>query len=274
MPAKPLFEITSGLFPNLAPDRPDSGESGGHRRARARDRDAHWREGMAKAYSYARSRSRDGQEAEAVDKAYEEALGQGADFTRYRKGSEFMAAPKITMDRNALARLRVKLHAIYRGSWATKEKGKHSGVVQRTTLSVFDALYGLALKHGQVFPSLEGLAYLAKVSKNTVIAALKELQQFGFVAVHRRLKRVKTALGFRTVQDTNAYSLTEPNGFGEMALNLFGGLIFRARATSESNNWAARAKDSSHSGREGAKFTPQWAGAGAWEGLRSQWEAS
>jgi hypothetical protein len=162
------------------------------------------------------------------------------------------------MDRNALARLRFKLHGIFRGSWAVKAKGKHCGVIQRTTLAVFDALAGLALKHGKVFPSLEGLAFLSKCSKNTVIAALKELQQFGFVVVHRRVKRVKTALGFKTVQDTNAYSLTEPQGWGAMALKLFGGFVARMKDASESNNWAARDSDFYKSGAKGQKYPHKW----------------
>ena len=172
MPAKPLSEINSTLFPDLSPSLPDSGE---RRRPRARDRAAQWRVDMARAYAYAASRAQSGQEAEALAQAYEQTLEDGPDFTRYRRDSDFAPPPKITMDRNALARLRFKLHAIYKGSWKHKEKGKHAGVIQRTTLAVFDALCGLAAKHGQVFPALEGLAYLAKCCKNTVIAALKEL---------------------------------------------------------------------------------------------------
>jgi len=250
MPAKPLFEIASPLFPDLPKASPDSAESGGLRRARSRDRAAQWQSDLAKAYSYAAGRTRDPQEAAGLERAYEEALGEGADFTRYRRGSDFTPAPSISMDRNALARLRFKLHGIFRGSWAVKEKGKHCGVIQRTTLAVFDALVGLALKHGKVFPSLEGLAFLSKCSKNTVLAALKELQQFGFVTVHRRLKRVKTALGFKTVQDTNAYALHEPQGLGAMAARLFGGFVARG-AASESNNWAARKPDFYKSERRG-----------------------
>ena len=45
-----------------------------------------------------------------------------------------MEAPKITADRNALARIRFKLVAIANGSWETREKGKHAGLVQCTTL--------------------------------------------------------------------------------------------------------------------------------------------
>lgn len=244
MPLKPLFEIASPLFPDLPAAPPDPAESGGRRRARSRDRAAQWEADLAKAYGYAAGGAGTPQEAAALERAYAEALGEGADFMRTRRGSDFAPPPKISMDRNALARVRFKLLSVFRGSWAVKEKGKHCGVIQRTTLAVFDALAGLALKHGKVFPSLEGLAFLSKCSRNTVIAALKELQQFGFVTVHRRLKRVKTALGSRTVQDTNAYELHAPQGWGATALKLYSGFVARREDGSESNKWTARKPDS------------------------------
>jgi hypothetical protein len=267
--------ISSSLSPDLfgaSPKPPDSGDSGGRSRPRARDRAAQWQAETARAYGYAQSRTRDPKTLAELDKAFAEAMEAGPDFTRYRRGSDFAPPPKISMDRNALVRLRFKLHAIFKGSWAVKEKGKHCGVIQRTTLAVFDALLGLALKHGQVFPSLVGLAIIAKVSKNTVIAALKELQEFGFVTVHRRLKRVKTAPGFKTVQDTNAYSLSEPSGWGAMALKLFGGAFFKGDA-SESNKWAARATNSSSTREQGANSPPNRPPDSPWDNLREAWEA-
>ena len=65
----------------------------------------------------------------------------------------------------------------------TASGAKGDRVQQRTTIAVFDALCSLAKKHGRVFPSHEGIAYPAKCSKNTVIAALKQLEFFGFVTV-------------------------------------------------------------------------------------------
>lgn len=268
MPAKPLSEITSSLFPEFSQTFPDSGDG---RRPRARDRAAQWRVDKAREYSYAASRAQSGQEAEALATQYEQALEDGPDFTRYRRDSDFAPPPKITMDRNALARLRFKLHAIYKGSWKHKAKGKHAGVIQRTTLAVFDALCGLAGKHGQVFPSLEGLAYLAKCCKNTVIAALKELEFYGFVTVHRRLKRVRTALGFKTEQDTNAYSLHEPNSWGQNALKLFGNLF---SGGAESNKWAARNPESLNSKDRGRNSPPSGPPQGSWGHLREVWDAS
>ena len=109
--------------------------------------------------------------------------------------------------------------------------------MQPSTIRVFDALCSLAKKHGRVFPSHKGLAWLAKCSKNTVISALKQLAFLGFVTVYRRLRRARSPLGIRVVQDTNAYAVQEPNGWGEKAFKIFG---LSAGAGSESKSWEAR----------------------------------
>jgi hypothetical protein len=232
--AMPTFVLTDQTLALEAEPLPAGPENEG---VRARRRAANWRHGLAKQFAYAAGRARGADEQARVWEAYEEELERGPDFARYHGDSEFREAPRITADRNALARIRVKLVAIANGSWATKEKGKHAGLVRRTTIAVFDALCSLAKKHGRVFPSHRGIAYLAKCSKNTVISALKQLQFFGFVTVRRRVKRLRTELGLRTVQDTNAYVVQEPNAWGEKALRLFTAL---PRPATESNKWEAR----------------------------------
>jgi hypothetical protein len=82
-----------------------------------------------------------------------------------------------------------------------------------------------------VRPSLVGIARLACACKQTVVNCLKLLSLYGFVIVHRRIKRIRTALGFKVVQDTNAYTIQEPQGLGAMALRMF-------RQASESRKWA------------------------------------
>jgi hypothetical protein len=47
------------------------------------------------------------------------------------------------------------------------------------------------------------------------------LSLYGFVIVHRRIKRIRTPLGFKVVQDTNAYTIQEPEGLGAMAVRMF-----------------------------------------------------
>lgn len=267
MPLKPLFDCDLSLFPRDDRKPVDSAQI---RRARAANRDSQWRADMARAYAYTAGRARTDDEAQAAETAYAEALEAGPDFARYRRDSDFAPPPRLSMDRNALARLRFKLHALYKGSWATKEKGKHAGLIQRTTLAVFDALCALAARHGQVFPSLVGLAWLAKCSRNTVIAALKQLEFFGFITVHRRIKRIKTALGFRTVQDTNAYSLQEPNSWAQMALSIFG---LSSKPASESNKRGARNSNFFINNEKGQNSTLLRRITDPWQQLKDEWDA-
>lgn len=220
--------------------------------ARAQRRAEEWRAYLGKSFAQALQRARDPAEQDRIWKAYEQELESGPDFIGYHAGSQFREAPRISFDRNALTRLRVQLLALANGSWATKAKGKHAGLVQPSTLRVFDALCGLARKYGRAFPSHKGLAYLAKCSKNTVISALKVLEFFGFLTIHRRLKRVHTALGLRTVQDTNAYALREPGSWVDKALALFA----RPPRASESNSWQASYLKFTSKGGEAAKATP------------------
>jgi hypothetical protein len=267
---------SKGLFEAI--DAPtDSRDSGERPLARAQQRAARWQSDLARGFAYASQRARNDAERAALERAYEATLSEGPDFTRYHGGSDFIAPPKISMDRNALARLRFKLHGLFKGSWGTKAKGKHCGVIQRTTLDVFDALLSLAKKYGEVYPSLDGLAHLSQCCKNTVIAALKELERFGFIVKHRRIKRVQTDFGVKVVQDSNAYDLTDPmNGFGALAMRIFCGETSAAgsRSPSESNKWAAMNPSSSNQEGYGQKSRPDRSPDGAWAGLRAAWECS
>jgi hypothetical protein len=176
---------------------------------------------MARAYAYLSTQARTEAEQEAAGRLYEEALKQGPDFTRYRTGSEFRDAPRLTLDRNAYARIMHALDLIERGIYRhSRKKGKQG--IPRTAARVLKALLGLAMRYGRVFPSLLGLAQLACVCKQTVVDCLKLLELYGFVVVHRRCKRMRTALGFKVVQDTNAYTIQEPTGIGALALSVFG----------------------------------------------------
>eukprot|EP01037_Dinobryon_pediforme_P018647 gene18647-18943_t len=215
------FGAASYTEPSLFPEIEGADLSPLPRQARARGREADWQQQMARAYSYAAGRARGPEEREQIESAYETAISQGADFTRYRGKSGFIDAPRISIDRNAAARIKFMIACIQRGSWRVKDKGKHGGLIPRTVVPVFDALVRLAFKHGRVFPSLVGLAQLAMCCKQTVVQALKVLEFYGFIRVHRRVKRIRTPLGFKVVQDTNAYEITEPNGWG-MAECAFG----------------------------------------------------
>jgi hypothetical protein len=116
----------------------------------------------------------------------------------------------------------VKFRAVCRRSWEAKAKGKHRGAVTRAMEATFLALIYLAEKYGRVFPSQVGLAYRAMLCKQSVVAALAELERLGFVTRIRRLRQVDTPLGFQTVQDTNAYLVHEPtSGLGLLAVRMF-----------------------------------------------------
>jgi hypothetical protein len=255
-------ESNPSLFSEWGPEAPAPQPM-----ARARRRTGQWQQNLAREASYASRRARSEAERERVWQAYEEELERGPDFTRYHGESDFTEPPVIALDRNEMARLRFQLIGLYNNSWAKKAKGKHAGLIQHSTIRVFDALCSLAKKHGRVFPSQEGLAQLAKCSKNTVIAALKELALFGFITVYRRIKRVPTLLGYRVEQDTNAYSIQKPNSFGEMALRLFG-------FVTESTNWKASNSNSSFDRTKGRNSPSHPPKTDPWRALQEVWDAT
>jgi hypothetical protein len=66
-----------------------------------------------------------------------------------------------------------------------------------------------------------------------VVTAIADLERLGFVTRIRRITQIKTALGFRTEQITNAYRVHEPaSGLGLLATLVF---------ATESNSWTPSA---------------------------------
>jgi hypothetical protein len=170
-----------------------------------------------------------------VEAVYDGAIESGPDFLNHHSRSAFMAAPKLGIDRNAYARILNALDVIERGTYQhCRAKGKQG--IPRTAVRVLKAILNLALHYGEVRPSLDGLKRLACVCKQTVVNCLKVLALYGFVVVRRRIKRIRTALGVKVVQDTNAYEIQEPRGLGAMALDVF-------RRTSESRKYSPQSKD-------------------------------
>jgi hypothetical protein len=235
------------------------------RSSRSRNRAASWERDLAQSASYLMGQCRSDDEREFVSRLYDEAAERGPDFINYRSNSAFQAAPRLGIDRNAYARILNALECIERGTYRnSREKGKQG--VPRTVARVLKALLNLALQYGEVRPSLEGLGKLACVCKQTVVNCLKVLQLYGFVVVHRRIKRIRTPLGFKVVQDTNAYTIQEPQGLGAMAVRLF-------RQASESRKSSPSSKDSSFNKRQGQKFGSPIQNKGGWETLQEVWEA-
>jgi hypothetical protein len=233
--------------------------------ARSWRRAAAWESDLARSASYLMGQCRSEAERAFVEKLYDEAAERGPDFINYRSNSAFRAAPRLGIDRNAYARILNALECIERGNYRNcREKGKQG--IPRTVAKVLKALLNLALQYGEVRPSLEGLGKLACVCKQTVVNCLKVLQLYGFVVVHRRIKRIRTPLGFKVVQDTNAYTIQDPQGLGAIAVRMF-------KRASESKRSPPSSKDTHSDKRREGKFASPTLPTGGWEGLRDGWEA-
>jgi hypothetical protein len=210
-------------------------------------RSSRYREQLTRAWAFLRERARSEAEAAALDAELERALAEGP---RYHRGSEFIDVPRINCDRNFLAKVLFIARAIERGTYKVRAKGKHGGVLGRSALAVFEVLINIArARQGRVAPGYEALAAIARMSRQTVITAISVLELMGLVTVIRRIKRVRTALGFKTVQATNAFDIHPPELAGPRRADArrpgrpglvnLGGLAAAMFARSESNRFAA-----------------------------------
>jgi hypothetical protein len=211
-----------------------------HGRVRAKTRAADWEKQMARAFLYVHGRTQTPEEATELERLYEAALAEGPDFIHCRNKSELKDAPEISLDGNSITKLMVTFYTMTRNAWTQKGRGKHRGLVSRCGEEVFKALIYLAGKYQRLFPSIKGLAYLARCCPQSVSDALNQLEALGLVTRHRRLKRVMMPLGFKTVQNTNAYEIHPPKtGLGKLAEAMFGGR--KPANTTESNKSGASA---------------------------------
>jgi hypothetical protein len=245
----PSSSRTASLFPDLPP-APSSATNSPRR-------EAAWRADLTRAWGYWRSRAKDEAEAARIDAAYDEQLAEGPDFARYHRGSEFRDAPRINLDRNDLAKLMTVWRAIERGSWNDKEKGKHGGVIGKLPLRVLEAFLFVLYRQGRsICVPYEAIATAAMICRRSVAMALALLERMGLLTIHRRIKRIKTPLGFKVVQDCNAYELHPPRGLGSIAARLFGGLaaLFDPES-SECKNFPAKG-DHSYLNRRGGQNSP------------------
>jgi RNA polymerase-binding transcription factor DksA len=135
--------------------------------ARSRNRAAWWRQDLDRTAVYLMGQARTEDERAFVEQLYDEALKEGPDFINYRAKSAFEAAPRLGIDRNAYARILNALDMIERGTYRhCRDKGKQG--IPRTVARVLKCLLNLALRFGEVRPSLDGIARLACVCKQTV----------------------------------------------------------------------------------------------------------
>jgi hypothetical protein len=207
-----------------APTQHDFGfaRSGGqsYRRTCSPRREADWRQQLARALEYALGKSPE--QAEELLAEFERREREGPEFMRERPDSVVTEAPLNKLDRNERFRLLRRFRAVCKGSWQARAPGKHRGAITRTMEDTFGALMYYVEKYGRVYPSLVGLAHMARCCKDSVVEALAGLEKLGFITRIRRLRTVDTALGFKTVQTTNAYLVHEPtSGLGLLAMRMF-----------------------------------------------------
>ncbi len=249
----------------LSAEAPSTSPASRVKSARSANRAAWWRQDRTRTAAYLMGKARSDEERAFVERLYDEAMAEGPDFINYRGKSAFQAAPKLGIDRNAYARILNALEAIERGTYRTcREAGKQG--IPRTVAKVLKALLNLALQYGEVRPSLEGIKRLACVCKQTVVNCIKLLSLYGFVIVHRRIKRIQTPLGVKVVQDTNAYTIQEPQGLGAIALRMF-------RQASESRKWPPSSKDFHPSKSTGRNPVPEEAPDGVFTSHNDRWAA-
>jgi len=182
---------------------------------------ADWTRGIYRAHSYLAPRIRDpGQRAE-LDALLERTIEAGPDFLRVRVNADFKPVPIVAYSREAAVEIMRQAREIERETYATRAKGEHGGAIGRMGLQLLEwfafILWPKSGRFGMV-PSLAHIAGGARMSRATVVEAMKRLELFGFLTVNRRRKRVETLLGFRVVQDTSAYVLGVAKGLGTLAL--------------------------------------------------------
>lgn len=211
--------------PSHMPQTPPNGAGVAHNP----NRQAAWRASLERSFAYYHDRaSSDGERAQ-LEALYERELTHGPDFTRHHSTADFSPAPRITADRNELARIRFQFRLLVdrqtdadRDAARREGKRKFSRTFAFTVERVLDFLANMAAKHRHVFPCLDSIAAATRLDRKTVQAAIRTLELFGFLTVVRRIKRIRTALGFKVVQDSNAYNIQLPtSGLGAIALRAF-----------------------------------------------------
>jgi hypothetical protein len=196
------------------------------------------RKQLAAAWEFMRRQARTEEEKAELDQELERQLAEGP---RYHRGSRFTDAPHVNTDRNFLSRVLFLARALESRSYKERAKGAHGGVLGRSALNVLELLINFAKKRGKVAPGYVALAVMARVCRDTVMTAIAALERWGFVTVVRRLKKVRTALGAKIVQDTCAFDLHPPGlaggprPYGRVAGGLLAAMM---PARSESKNSA------------------------------------
>jgi hypothetical protein len=167
------------------------------------------RSGGNRATAFLREKASTEPEVSALDQEYERQIVEGP---RYHRGSEFIDVPRINCDRNFLAKVLFIARAIERGSYKVRAKGKHGGTLGRSALAVLELLSTWPR------PGRAGWRPVTRrwpPSRGCPGRPSSPRSLMGLVTVIRRIKRVRRALGFKTVQATNAFNIHPPDLAGK-----------------------------------------------------------
>jgi hypothetical protein len=207
------------LFPSPGERRPGNpeGASAGLKNSRARP--------PAKPPSlHSRKRGFERFDALCQDLAKEKATidGTGEAFRRrYRGGSRHLEPPSNETDVFYRTMIWRDAEELERKSYERRGKGRRNGTIGKVGLELMRSILFRLDKSdaGKVYPSYETLAELTQYCQRAIIYAMKRLEQFGFVTIHRRCKWIETPYGRRLVQDSNAYEYHRPKtGIGKLAM--------------------------------------------------------
>jgi hypothetical protein len=221
--------IKAGL--DALPDRFPAAASG-RPPIRATRKAAHWAGSIYRAHAYLAGRTREPEHQAELDALLEQTIAAGPDFAKVRRSAEFAAVPAFAYSREAAGEIMRQAREIERESYAGRDKGKHAGALGLSALRLLEWFCFVMWPKARLgmVPSLAHVAAGARMSRATVVEAMKTLERFGFLTINRRRKRIETPLGARIVQATNAYTLGFARGLGALALAAFGK---RPQATAE-----------------------------------------
>jgi Helix-turn-helix domain len=199
------------------------------RSARSQNRASAWIYDLNKWRAYQLSRATSEAQIAAIEAQYARLREMGPDFTGYHTGSDFREPPMHNLTREDRVRILASFDGIRAGLYkhCREERGQ---AVSKNYREVLGVLLSFAVKRRRVFPSLETIARMAMVSKQTVLNALAWLAIYGFLDRLRRIVRTTGLLGPRVRQTSNAYVMCFPKGLGGLAASVFG-------FAPEHNNW-------------------------------------
>jgi len=189
---------------------PDRNPAAGPPPIRATRKAAQWGAAIHRAWAYLAVRASDPAHEAGLAARLEQTLKDGPDFAKVRRNATFAPVPIVAYSRQAAAEIMRQAREIERETYAARAKGGHGGALGRMALQLlewFCFVMWPKARFGMV-PSLAHIAADARMSRATVVEAMKRLETFGFLTIQRRRKRVETPLGSKVVQDTNAYVLS------------------------------------------------------------------